>query len=75
MDPPRSGASELFLKAVLKMKPEKIVYISCNPVTLARDLSKLTAKKEYKAEYIQPYDMFPQTAHVEVATCLQRVDS
>jgi 23S rRNA (uracil1939-C5)-methyltransferase len=75
MDPPRSGASELFLKAVLKMKPEKIVYISCNPVTLARDLSKLTAKKEYKAEYIQPYDMFPQTAHVEVVTCLQRVDS
>ncbi len=71
MDPPRSGASERFIKAVLKMKPEKLIYISCNPVTLARDLKMLTLK-DYKAEYIRPYDMFPHTAHVESVVCLSR---
>lgn len=69
MDPPRSGASERFIKAVLKMKPEKLIYISCNPVTLSRDLKMLTLK-DYKAEYIRPYDMFPQTAHIETVVCL-----
>lgn len=71
MDPPRSGASERFIKAVLKMKPEKLIYISCNPVTLARDLRELT-RKDYKADYIRPYDMFPQTGHVEVVCLMSR---
>ena len=70
MDPPRSGASEHFLNAVAKMKPEKLIYISCNPATLARDLRFLTSKK-YKAEHIQPYDMFPRTANVEVLCILK----
>lgn len=71
MDPPRSGASERFIKALLKMKPEKIVYISCNPVTLARDLKPLTLR-DYKAVYIRPYDMFPQTGHVETVVVLRK---
>ncbi len=72
MDPPRSGASEQFINAVLKMKPEKLIYISCNPVTLARDLKKLTLK-EYKASYIRPYDMFPQTSGIETVCLLNRL--
>lgn len=71
MDPPRSGASERFIKAVLKMSPEKLVYISCNPVTLARDLKALTFR-DYKAEYICPYDMFPQTGHIETVVVLKK---
>ena len=71
MDPPRSGAGENFLSAVVKMKPEKLIYISCNPATLARDLRFLAGKK-YKAECIRPYDMFPHTANVEVLCILSR---
>lgn len=71
MDPPRSGASEQFIRAVLKMKPEKLIYISCNPVTLARDLRTLTLR-DYKADYICPYDMFPQTAGIEVVCVLSK---
>ncbi len=71
MDPPRSGASESFLAAVSKMKPEKLIYISCNPVTLARDLRFLTSKG-YVAGHIIPYDMFPHTANVEVLVTLKK---
>nr|MCR4840395.1 23S rRNA (uracil(1939)-C(5))-methyltransferase RlmD [Lachnospiraceae bacterium] len=55
MDPPRRGASDKFLRALLKMAPEKIIYISCNPVTLARDLKTLT--RAYKVKQATPYDM------------------
>ena len=71
MDPPRSGAGEHFLKAVARMMPEKLIYISCNPATLARDLRFLAGKK-YKAEYIRPYDMFPHTGNVEVLCIMKR---
>ncbi len=71
MDPPRRGASESFIKAVLRMNPEKIIYISCNPESLARDLRALTIKK-YNVDYIQPYDMFAGTAHVETVCLLTR---
>ena len=63
MDPPRKGADERFLKSVLTLKPKKIIYISCEPETLARDIKLLSAK--YNIESIQPVDMFPQTHHVE----------
>lgn len=71
MDPPRTGASRDFLKAVVTMAPEKLVYISCNPETLARDLEYLT--KKYKVTSITPYDMFSQGGHVECIACIQRV--
>ena len=70
MDPPRSGASDKFLRALLKMAPEKIIYISCNPVTLARDLKTLT--RAYKVKQATPYDMFPWTAGVECAVILEK---
>ncbi len=64
MDPPRSGSDEAFLSSVCKLSPKKLVYISCGPDTLARDLGYLT-KHGYKVRKIQPVDMFPMTGHVE----------
>ena len=74
MDPPRAGSDEKFLSSVVKLAPEKVVYISCNPVTLERDL-KYMVKHKYEVKKIQPVEMFPFTGHVEVVTCLQRVNS
>jgi len=69
MDPPRSGSSEEFLDAVAKIGPRKVVYISCNPETLARDLAYLTPKG-YKVERCVAVDMFPFTTHAEVCVKL-----
>ncbi len=69
MDPPRSGADNKFLYALTKLSPQKVVYISCNPVTLADNLRYLT-KHSYKVEHIQPVDMFPFTEHVETVVLL-----
>lgn len=68
VDPPRTGLSDEFIKTVLKIKPKRFVYTSCNPSTLAKDLQKLITK--YDVEYIQPVDMFPQTAQVEAVVKL-----
>lgn len=62
-DPPRAGMHEDVVKTILNAAPEKIVYVSCNPATQARDLAMMTEK--YSIAKIQPVDMFPQTAHVE----------
>ena len=70
MDPPRSGADLKFLKAVLTLKPKKIVYVSCNPETLRDNLNVL--KNDYKVKNIQPVDMFPFTNHVECVVGMQR---
>ena len=69
LDPPRSGSDERFLRSLLKCAPGRVVYISCDPRTLARDLKLLTAGG-YRAEKIQPVDMFPWTEHVETVCCL-----
>ena len=71
MDPPRAGASPQFLRCLTELAPKKIVYVSCNPETLARDLSYLT-RKGYRVRRIQPVDMFPHTEHVEVVCCLSK---
>ena len=63
VDPPRTGLDEALRDTILAVKPEKFVYISCNPSTLARDLVDLT--DVYTVDYIQSIDMFPQTARVE----------
>ena len=63
IDPPRTGLDQQLLETLLKVKPKRIVYVSCNPSTLAKDISVLSPL--YKVEYIQPIDMFPQTSHVE----------
>jgi len=71
LDPPRGGCSEKALQVVCKADPRKIIYVSCNPETLARDLKALTEEK-YRIEAVQPVDMFPQTDHVEVVAKLSR---
>jgi len=71
MDPPRSGSSEEFLEAVAKIRPVKVVYISCNPDTLARDLKKLT-KSGYTVEKGVGVDMFPWTDNVESVVLLSK---
>lgn len=71
MDPPRAGSAERFLSSVVKLSPKKVIYISCNPETLARDLKYLT-KHHYKVEKIQPVDMFPFCDHVETCVLLGR---
>lgn len=71
MDPPRSGSDEAFLSSVVKLAPKKVVYISCGPESLARDLKYLT-KNGYKVIIIQPVDLFPMTGHTEVICSLVR---
>ena len=71
MDPPRSGSSKKFIDSLTAMKPERVVYISCNPETLARDLQFIT-KKGYGVKKIQPVDMFPHTNHIECVVLLER---
>ncbi|MBC1797924.1 23S rRNA (uracil(1939)-C(5))-methyltransferase RlmD [Listeria booriae] len=71
VDPPRKGCDDALLQTILKMKPKRVVYVSCNPATLARDMLVLT-EGGYEAKMVQPVDMFPQTTHVECVTVLQR---
>lgn len=71
MDPPRAGSDEKFLNSMIKLGPERVVYVSCNPVTLARDLEFLV-KREYRVDKIQPVDMFPLVNHVETVALLSQ---
>ena len=64
VDPPRKGCSADSLKYALKLTKDRIIYVSCNPATLARDLKYLTDQGA-EIEYIQPVDMFPNTYHIE----------
>ena len=73
VDPPRSGLSDLSIDEILNINPKKIVYTSCDPVTLARDLKKLSEK--YKVMELTPVDMFPHTYHVESVCVLERKNS
>lgn len=71
IDPPRAGCTAGFLNALAKLAPQRIVYISCNPVTQARDVRILT-RFGYKAEVCCPFDMFPHTKHVETVVLMTR---
>ena len=71
MDPPRSGSTEEFMDALLRIAPKRIVYISCEPETLARDLKYLTGKSGYRVGEITPVDMFPFTGNIEVIVKIQ----
>lgn len=69
-DPPRTGLDPRFLDAVLKTKPKRFVYVSCNPSTLAKDCKALL-DGGYELQWVQPVDMFPQTSHVECTVLLK----
>lgn len=73
VDPPRAGCDRQVLETFVNMKPQRIVYVSCNPSSLARDLAVLN-EQGYETREVQPVDMFPQTFHVECVALLQRVD-
>ena len=73
VDPPRKGCDEKLLEVITEMSPEKVVYVSCNPATLARDL-KYLSERGYEVREVQPVDMFPQTSHVECVTLMSRVE-
>ncbi len=73
VDPPRKGCSKETLNAVIQMNPERIVYVSCDPATLARDCKYLD-EHHYHLEKIQPVDMFPGTVHVETVVLMSRKD-
>lgn len=74
VDPPRKGCEPVLLETILKMKPEKIVYVSCDPATLARD-ARILADGGYEVKKVQPVDMFPMTIHVEAIILMTRSGS
>ncbi|MBE7012351.1 MAG: 23S rRNA (uracil(1939)-C(5))-methyltransferase RlmD [Ruminococcaceae bacterium] len=74
LDPPRKGCDKKLLDAVVSVAPEKIVYVSCKPSTLARDMAYLK-EKGYETQIVQPVDMFPGTCHVETCVLLSKLKS
>ena len=72
VDPPRKGCSREMLRDIIKIKPEQILYVSCDLPTMARDIKYLTQNGCYNLEKVQPVDMFPQTRHIECIAYLRR---
>ena len=70
VDPPRKGCDEALLQTIVKMEPERVVYVSCDPATLARDV-KYLEENGYRLVKAQPVDMFPMTEHIETVVLLQ----
>ncbi len=70
IDPPRTGMHKNVVKQILDMAPAKIIYVSCNPATMARDLGMM--KDNYKVLEVQPVDMFPHTYHIESVARIER---
>lgn len=73
VDPPRKGCDEKLLDTIVSMSPDRIVYVSCDSATLARDL-KVLVERGYKVEKVQPVDQFANTVHIENACLLSRKD-
>ena len=71
MDPPRTGSDEAFLSSVVRLSPDRIVYVSCGPDTLARDLKYLT-RHGYRAKECTPFDCFPMTGHIETVVLMSK---
>jgi 23S rRNA (uracil1939-C5)-methyltransferase len=71
LDPPRAGCNVTLLDAIIRTSPDRVVYVSCNPATLARDL-KYLAERGYAVQKVQPVDMFPHTSHVETVVLMSR---
>ena len=71
VDPPRAGLDRPVLDAILALEPQRLVYVSCDPATLARDIGHLQ-RSGYRLERVRPVDMFPQTYHIECVALLCR---
>ena len=72
IDPPRKGCDLAFIEQLLKFNPRKIIYVSCDPATQARDL-KYFVEKAYQLKEVQPFDLFPHTRHIESVAILERI--
>ena len=72
VDPPRKGCEQVVLETMVKMQPERIVYVSCDPATLARDVKYLRGNG-YELDRVKAVDMFPHTVHVEVVCLLSKL--
>ena len=72
VDPPRKGCDQALLDTILKMRPKRVVYVSCDPATLARDL-KYLCREQYRLEKVRPVDQFPMTVHTECCVKLERI--
>jgi 23S rRNA (uracil1939-C5)-methyltransferase len=72
LDPPRKGLATAALAAIVAAGPPQLLYLSCDPATLARDLAQLCGDGPYRAEWLQPIDFFPNTSHVECLAVLRR---
>ncbi len=72
LDPAKMGSDRLTLKAIRELKPNRIVYMSCDPESLARDVKSLMRSGLYRIIFLKPYDMFPQTRHIETLVCLEK---
>ena len=74
VDPPRKGCEQIVLETMVRMQPERIVYVSCDPATLGRDV-KYLRENGYELTRVRPVDMFPQTVHVETVVLLSKLKS
>jgi 23S rRNA (uracil1939-C5)-methyltransferase len=72
LDPPRAGCTPAVLKSLVALRPSTLIYVSCDPGTLARDLAYLTKEGGYRVAEVQPVDLFPHTPHIETAVKLTR---
>ena len=72
LDPPRAGCAESAIEAMANLKPQRVVYISCDPSTLARDVNRFCAAGRYTLVEVAFVDMFPQTYHIEAVVKLER---
>ena len=72
VDPPRKGLTPELIDTIVRMSPDRVVYVSCDPATLARDLNLFT-EQDYSVKEITPVDMFPRTSHCEAVVSISRV--
>ena len=73
VDPPRKGCDKKFIDTIISMKIKKVIYVSCDPSTLARD-ARILVDNDYRVKFVKPVDLFPHTSHIETIMCFELVE-